>query len=123
LITSLVAERIPDDGTLQIGIGSVPDQVVRMLRDHRRLRVPTELFSEGFVDLIEAGVITAESKTTHRHKALTTSAIGTKRLNDFITDNPGVEFWPVEYTNDPRVIAHPKFRDPLERDAREMGYV
>jgi acyl-CoA hydrolase len=103
-IASLVAERIPDDATLQIGIGSVPDQVVRMLRNHRRLGVHTELFGEGFVDLIEAGVITGESKTTHRHKALTTSAMGTKRLYDFISDNPGIEFWPVEYTNDPRVI-------------------
>jgi acyl-CoA hydrolase len=103
-IAGLVAERIPDDATLQIGIGSVPDQVVRMLKDHRRLGVHTELFGDGFVDLIEAGVITGESKTTHRYKAITTSAIGTKRLYDFVAENPGVEFWPVDYTNDPRVI-------------------
>lgn len=103
-IAALVAERIPDDATLQIGIGSVPDQVVRMLKDHRRLGVHTELFGEGFVDLIEAGVITGESKSTHKYKAITTSAFGTKRLYDFIADNPGVEFWPVDYTNDPRVI-------------------
>lgn len=103
-IASLVAERIPDEATLQIGIGSVPDQVVRLLRDHRRLGVHTELLGEGMVDLIEAGAITGEAKTTHRHKSITTSAIGTKRLYDFIADNPGVEFWPVDYTNDPRVI-------------------
>lgn len=103
-IAALVAERIPDGATLQVGLGSVPDQVVRMLGDHRRLGIHTELFPESLVDLIEAGVITGESKDTHRHKAITTSAIGTKRLYDFIADNPGVEFWPVDYTNDPRVI-------------------
>ncbi len=103
-IAELVAERIPDGATLQIGIGSVPEQVIRSLRDHRRLGIHTELFGEGIVDLIEAGAITGEHKSTHRYKALTTSAIGTKRLYDFIADNPGIEFWPVDYTNDPRVI-------------------
>ena len=103
-IAALVAERIPDEATLQIGIGSVPEQVIRSLSGHRRLGVHTELMGEGFVDLIEAGVVTGECKTTHRHKAVTTSAIGTKRLYDFVADNPGVEFWPVDYTNDPRVI-------------------
>jgi acyl-CoA hydrolase len=103
-IASLVAERIPNEATLQIGIGSVPEQVVRLLRDHRRLGVHTELFGEGCMDLIEAGAVTGECKTTHRHKAITTSAIGTKRLYDFIADNPGIEFWPVDYTNDPRVV-------------------
>ena len=103
-IAELVAERIPDGATLQAGIGSVPDQVLKALRDHRRLGIHTELFGEGFVDLIEAGVVTGEAKDTHRHKAITTSAIGTKRLYDFIADNPGIEFWPVDYTNDPRVI-------------------
>lgn len=103
-IAGLVAERIPDDATLQIGIGSVPEQVIKALRDHRRLGIHTELLPEGFVDLIEAGAVTGESKSTHRYKAITTSAIGTKRLYDFIHDNPGIEFWPVDYTNDPRVI-------------------
>jgi acyl-CoA hydrolase len=103
-IAGLVAERIPDGATLQIGIGSVPEQVIRSLRDHRGLGIHTELFPEGFVDLIEAGAVTGENKSTHRHKVLTTSAIGTKRLYDFIADNPGIEFWPVDYTNDPRTI-------------------
>lgn len=103
-IAGLVAERIPDDATLQIGIGSVPEQVIRALRDHRRLGIHTELLPEGFVDLIESGAVTGESKSTHRYKAITTSAIGTKRLYDFLADNPGIEFWPVDYTNDPRVI-------------------
>ncbi|MBO0679696.1 propionyl-CoA--succinate CoA transferase [Mycolicibacterium sp. S2-37] len=103
-IAGLVADRIPDGATLQIGIGSVPEQVIRALSGHRRLGIHTELFPEGFVDLIEGGAVTGECKSTHRYKALTTSAIGTRRLYDFIADNPGVEFWPVDYTNDPRVI-------------------
>lgn len=103
-IAGLVAERIPDEATLQIGIGSVPEQVIRALADHRRLGVHTELLPEGFVDLVEAGAVTGECKTTHRHKIITTSAIGGQRLYDFVDDNPGVEFWPVDYTNDPRVI-------------------
>ena len=103
-IANLVAERIPDGATLQAGIGAVPDQVLKALGGHRKLGVHTELFGEGFIDLIEAGVITGELKTTHRHKAITTSAVGTKRLYDFVADNPGVEFWPVDYTNDSRVI-------------------
>ena len=103
-IASLVAERIPDEATLQIGIGSIPDQVVRLLGDHKRLGVHTELFGDGFVDLIEAGVVTGECKTTHRHKSITTTALGTQRLYDFIAENAGVEFWPVDYTNDPRII-------------------
>lgn len=103
-IAGLVAERIPDEATLQIGIGSVPEQVIVALADHRRLGVHTELLPEGFVDLVEVGAVTGECKSTHRHKIVTTSAIGSKRLYDFVADNPGVEFWPVDYTNDPRVI-------------------
>jgi acyl-CoA hydrolase len=103
-IAELVAERITDGATLQVGVGSVPDQVMALLGDHKDLGIHTELLGEGFVDLIEAGVITGARKRTHRHKAITTSAIGRRRLYDFIADNAGIEFWPVDYTNDPRVI-------------------
>jgi acyl-CoA hydrolase len=104
-IAGLVAERIPDGATLQAGIGAVPNLVLEMLSGHRELGVHTELFSDGFVDLVEAGVVTGTRKKTHRNKIVTTSAIGTQRLYDFVADNPGVEFHPVEYTNDPRVIS------------------
>jgi len=57
------------------------------------------------VDLVEKGVMTGTQKRTHRNKIVTTSAFGTRRLYDFVADNPGVEFWPVDYTNDPRNIA------------------
>ena len=108
-IAELVAERVPDKATLQAGIGAVPNLVLQLLDGHRELGVHTELMSDGFIDLVEAGVITGTRKRTHRNKVITTSAMGTQRLYDFVADNPGVEFHPVDYTNDPTVIA----REPL----------
>ena len=103
-IAELVVERIPDGATIQAGIGSVPDQVLHLLSGHHELGVHTELMSDGFVDLIEAGVITGTRKATHRNKVITTTVLGTRRLLDFVADNPGVELWPVDYTNDSRNI-------------------
>jgi acyl-CoA hydrolase len=109
-IAELVAERIPDGSTLQAGIGAVPDSVLGLLGDHTELGVHTELLGDGMIDLVEAGVITGTRKATHRNKIVTTTALGSARLYDFVADNPGVEFWPVEYTNDPAVIARePRF--------------
>ncbi|MEJ2860445.1 acetyl-CoA hydrolase/transferase family protein [Actinomycetospora flava] len=110
-IAGFVAERIPDGATLQIGIGAVPDMVLAALGDHRELGVHTEVFGTGFVDLVEAGVITGTRKATHRGKILTTASLGTQRLYDFVADNPGVEYHPVDYTNDPwRIAREPHFR-------------
>ncbi len=88
-IAELVAERIPDGATLQAGIGAVPNLVLEMLSDHRELGVHTELFSDGFVDLVEGGVVTGTRKKTHRNKIVTTSAIGTQRLYDSWPTIPG----------------------------------
>jgi acyl-CoA hydrolase len=104
-IARLVAERIPDGATLQVGIGAVPDMVLAELAGHRDLGVHTELLGSGFVDLVESGVITGTRKATHRSKLVTTTALGDQRLYDFVADNPGVEFHPVDHTNDPTVIA------------------
>lgn len=104
-IAELVAERIPNGATLQVGVGSIPDRVLALLGDHRDLGSHTELLSDGAVDLVEKGVLTGIRKRTHRNKIVTTSAFGTQRLYDFVADNPGVEFWPVDYTNDSRNIA------------------
>jgi acyl-CoA hydrolase len=109
-IAELVAERIPNGATIQAGIGAVPDRVLALLANHRDLGVHTELLSEGFVDLVEKGAVTGTRKRTHRNKIVTTSAVGTKRLYEFVADNPGVEFWPVDETNNPRnVSAEPHF--------------
>ena len=104
-IAGFVAERIPDGATLQAGIGSVPDLVLTLLKDHRDLGVHTELFADGFVELVESGAITSTRKTAHRNMIITTNALGTRRTYDFVDANPGVEFWPVDYTNAPWVLA------------------
>ncbi len=104
-IAAFVAERIPDGATLQAGIGAAPDLVLGMLKEHRELGVHTELLGDGFVELVECGALTGTRKRTHRNKIVTTSALGSARLYEFIADNAGVEFHPVDYTNDPNVIA------------------
>jgi len=104
-IAELVAERIPNGATLQAGVGSIPDRVLGLLGDHRDLGVHSELISDGIVDLVERGALTGTRKRTHRNKIVTTTAMGTRRIYDFVADNPGVEFWPVDYTNDSRNIA------------------
>jgi acyl-CoA hydrolase len=100
-----VAERVPDGATLQAGVGSVPTMVLGLLAGHKELGVHTELLGDGFVPLVECGAITGTRKATHRNKIVTTSALGGTALREFVTDNPGVEFWPVDYTNDPRNIS------------------
>jgi acyl-CoA hydrolase len=103
-IAEYVAERIPDDATLQAGIGSIPNAVLGLLAGHKGLGVNTELLSDGFVDLIEKGVINGTHKHAHRNKVVAANAIGSQRLYDFVEENPGVEFWPVDHTNDERNI-------------------
>lgn len=104
-IAELVVERVADGATIQAGIGAVPDAVLGLLTEHRDLGVHTELLSDGFVGLAEAGAITGTRKALNRNKIVTTSVLGTARVHDFATENPGVELWPVDYTNDPANIA------------------
>src|ERR687890_477887 len=104
-IAGYVAERIPDGATLQAGIGSIPNEVLGLLREHKDLGVNSELLSDGFVELIERGVITGTRKRNHRNKVVATNALGSQRLYEFVNENPGVEFWPVDHTNDERNIA------------------
>jgi acyl-CoA hydrolase len=104
-IASLVAERVPDGATIQAGIGSIPSALVRGLRGHRDLGVHTELLSDGLIELVESGVVTGTRKHVAPGKVVTTFALGTQALYDFLSENPAVEFLPVDYVNDPRVIA------------------
>jgi len=104
-IAALVAERIGDGATLQIGIGSIPAQVLALLGDRKELGVHTEMFGDGFVDLVERGVITGTRKRTHRCKLIATDVFGSERVHRFADENAGLELWPVSYTNDPRVVA------------------
>jgi acyl-CoA hydrolase len=98
------ARLVPDGATLQVGIGAIPDAVLRRLADKHDLGVHTEMFSDGVVDLVEAGVITNRRKHVHPGRIVTSFVIGTDRLYDFVNDNPFVEFHPCDRTNDTAVI-------------------
>jgi 4-hydroxybutyrate CoA-transferase len=104
-IASYIAELIPHEATMQMGIGAIPDAVLGFLYDKKNLGVHTELFSDGVIDLVEAGVITNSRKTLHQGKITAGFVIGTRRLYDFIHDNPIIELHRTEYVNDPFVIA------------------
>ena len=104
-IAELIAARIPNRATMQVGIGSIPNAVMDALADHRDLGVHTELISDGLVDLVEAGVVTGVYKKRRPNQMVTTFALGTNRLYEWLDENVGVEFLPVDFVNDPRVIA------------------
>jgi len=104
-IAAFVAERIPDRATIQAGIGGIPNALLAALTGHRDLGVHTELLSDGMIDLVEKGVVTGTHKRLAPGKVVTTFALGTNRLYDFLHENPAVELLPVDYVNDPRVIA------------------
>jgi acetyl-CoA hydrolase len=104
-ISSSIAELIPDGATIQMGLGTIPDTVLKYLYDKKDLGVHTELFSDGVIDLVEAGVLTNARKTLHPGKILSGFVIGTKQLYSWAHDNPLIELHPTEYVNDPFVIA------------------
>ena len=104
-IAGHIAELIPDGATMQMGIGAIPDAVMGFLYDKTDLGVHTELFSDGVIDLVNAGVITNSRKAIHQGKITAGFVIGTRRLYDFIHDNPVIELHRTEYVNDPFVIA------------------
>jgi acetyl-CoA hydrolase len=90
---------------MQMGIGAIPDAVLNHLYDKKDLGVHTELFSDGVIDLVEAGVLTNASKTIHPGKIIAGFILGTQRLYDWSHNNPLIEFHRTEYVNDPFVIA------------------
>jgi 4-hydroxybutyrate CoA-transferase len=104
-IANHIAELIPDAATLQMGIGGIPDAVLRRLTNHKNLGIHTELFSDGVMQMIEAGVITCAAKNMHTGKVVAGFALGTQTLYNYINDNPVFEMHPTEYVNDPFVVA------------------
>ncbi|MFH1130439.1 MAG: acetyl-CoA hydrolase/transferase C-terminal domain-containing protein [Pseudomonadota bacterium] len=100
-----IAKLIEDGSTLQLGIGAIPDAVLGELKDKRHLGIHTEMFSDGVMELFEAGVITNERKTLHPGKIISSFIMGTRPLYDFINNNPVVEMHPSHYVNDPFIIA------------------
>ncbi|MFO0676273.1 MAG: acetyl-CoA hydrolase/transferase C-terminal domain-containing protein [Polyangiaceae bacterium] len=99
-----VAELVDDGSTLQMGIGAIPDAVLTHLGHHKALGIHTEMFSDGVIPLVEKGVVTNERKKVERGKIVTTFVLGTRRLYDFVHDNPSVAFRDVSWANDTSVI-------------------
>ncbi|NMD70950.1 propionyl-CoA--succinate CoA transferase [Bacillus sp. DNRA2] len=105
LIAEYVAEQIGHGSTLQVGIGGIPDAVVSLLKNHRDLGIHTEMLTDGVAELAKIGVVTGAKKQTHPGKIVATFAFGSNKLYEFINHNDGLEMLPVNYVNDPRVIA------------------
>jgi len=103
-IGQVIASIIEDGSTLQLGIGTIPDAVLKALGSHKNLGLHTEMFSDGIIDLIQNGVINNSKKRIHPNKTVTGFAIGTRRLYDFVHDNPAIAFLDIDYVNDPNVI-------------------
>jgi acyl-CoA hydrolase len=98
------AELIENGATLQTGIGTIPDAVLASLTSHKELGVHTEMFSDGVIDLVERGVITNQHKKKYRGKLVTGFIVGTRKLYDFVDDNPSVVGMGIDYVNDTAII-------------------
>ena len=99
------AALIEDGATLQMGIGAIPNAVLAQLGGHKNLGVHTEMFADGVLNLVEKGVINGEAKNIDKGKMVSSFLMGSKRVYDFIDDNPGVLMMDIGYTNDPYIIA------------------
>jgi acetyl-CoA hydrolase len=104
-IAGHIAGLIPDGATMQLGIGAIPDAVLKYLYGKKDLGVHSELISDGVIDLVEAGVINGSRKTIHAGKIICGFLLGTKRLYKWVDNNPLVELHRTEYVNDPFVVA------------------
>jgi itaconate CoA-transferase len=105
VISRAIAELVPDGACLQMGVGALPNLVCAALKGRNDLGIHTEALNQGLVDLLRAGVVTNRRKTINRGKSVYTFAMGQKSMYDFLNDNPSVESRPVDYVNDPRIIA------------------
>lgn len=104
-IGQYVSMLIEDGATVQIGTGKIPEAVLHYLGNHKNLGIHSELISDGIIDLMKKGVINNSQKTFHPGKTVTSFAVGTQQLYDFVNQNPHVEFYPSEYVNSPTNIA------------------
>jgi acyl-CoA hydrolase/GNAT superfamily N-acetyltransferase len=107
-IAKFVASLIEDESTIQMGIGQIPNAVTEELKDKKDLGIHSEVFSDGIVELVEEGVVTCKKKTIHKDKIICSFVMGSRKLYDFVDDNPMVEFHPCDYTNDPYIISQNK---------------
>ena len=105
MVARYIAAIIDDGSTLQIGLGRVPNEALRYLTDRRDLGIHSDVITDGVVDLVEAGVVTGRRKTRHRDRIVTSYCLGTRRLYDFVDDNPRVLFLPIDQVCDPEAVA------------------
>lgn len=98
------ASLVEDGATIQTGIGSIPDAVLASLINHKDLGVHTEMFSDGIIPLVEKGVITNKFKRKHKGKIVSSFMLGSRKLYDFVDDNPSIAMLGIDYTNDTAVI-------------------
>ena len=103
-IGAYCAGLVENGATIQMGIGSIPDAVLASLGSHQKLGVHTEMFSDGILSLVEKGIITNEFKKKHRGKIVTGFLLGSRKLYDFVDDNPSVAVLAIDYVNDASVI-------------------
>jgi acyl-CoA hydrolase/GNAT superfamily N-acetyltransferase len=104
-IAKNVSDLIEDGSTIQVGYGGVPTAILNYLENKKDIGLHTEVFSDNLIDLVEKGIITNRKKTLHNGKCIASFAMGTKKLYQYLDNNPFFEFHPVDYTNDPFVIA------------------
>ncbi len=104
-IAGFIADLIPDGATMQMGIGAIPDAVLKYLYHKKDLGIHTELFSDGVIDLVERGVLTGARKSLHQGKIVAGFIIGSHNLYRWVDDNPMIELHPTEYINDPFIVA------------------
>ncbi|MCU0403605.1 MAG: 4-hydroxybutyrate CoA-transferase, partial [Chitinophagaceae bacterium] len=100
-IGQIIAGMIDDGSTLQMGIGTIPDSVLKCLTNHKNLGVHTEMVSDGIIPLFESDVVNNSKKRIHPNKTVTGFAVGTRKLYDYVHDNPGFAFLDIDYVNDP----------------------
>ncbi len=100
-----IARLVEDGSTIECGIGRIPQTLAEYLKDKKDLGIHTEMFSDWIIDLIECGAITCAKKTVNHGKIVASFCMGTKRLYEYINNNPFFEFYPSEYVNDSRLIS------------------
>src|SRR5207244_8912283 len=106
-VARYIASIIEDGSTLQIGLGRVPNEALRYLTDRRDLGIHSDVITDGVVDLVETGVVTGRRKTRHRDRIVASYCLGTRRLYDFIDDNPRFEFLPIDQVCHPLELSNP----------------
>jgi acyl-CoA hydrolase/RimJ/RimL family protein N-acetyltransferase len=104
-VARYIAAIIDDGSTLQVGLGRLPNEALRYLKDRRDLGIHSDVITDGVVDLVEAGVVTNRRKTRHRDRIVASYCLGTRRLYDFVDDNPLLAFLPIDQVCDPEEVA------------------